>query len=103
MWDYGCWPLWEPGSADYALEPDSLPLSSATKERLAKWAAIPDAKYERHKDCPQDMVWTEEERRSFEAEGRSIWKIVRHELGENFRVVYHNVLAGPVRGPEDEF
>lgn len=101
MWDYHCWPLWESGGAQYALEPDSLPLSQTTKERLERWAAIPDAKLAAV-EYPPDMKWSTEEQQTFEAEGRELWRIIRRELGESFYVSYHNPLAGPVCAPEDD-
>ena len=101
MWDYHCWPLWESNNEQYALEPDSLPLSLPTKERLQHWAAIPDDKLE-SVAYPPDMKWTRLEEQSFEAEGIALWRIVRKELGEDFYVTYHNPLAGQARFPEED-
>jgi hypothetical protein len=102
MWDYQCWPLWEPGSEHYALKPDSLPLSQATKDRLARWAAIPDAKLSKHMENPPDIIWTAEESRAFEVEGRALWTILQRELGAGFHVVYHSTVERRVLLPEDE-
>ena len=101
MWDYHCWPLWESGDPQYALEPDSLPLLQTTKERLERWAAIPDAKLEAVA-YPPDMKWSTKEQQAFEREGRELWRLIRRELGESFYVSYHNPLAGPVCAPEND-
>ena len=103
MWDYGCWPVWKyDGEIFDNVSPESLPLCPATRDRLARWAAVPDSKYERHKDCPQDMVWTDEETQMFEAEGRELWSILQRELGAGFYVVYHSTTARRVLSPENE-
>jgi hypothetical protein len=88
MWDYHCWPLWEPGSDHYTLEPDSLPLSETTKNRLLRWASIPDAKLD-EVDYPPDINWTTAEISIFEAEGQMLQEILQCELGEGFQVTYH--------------
>src|SRR6266404_4124994 len=77
MWDYHCWPLWEPESEHYVLEPHSLPLSQATKDRLLRWAGIPDAKLAKHLDYPPNITWTADEAQAFEAEGRELWRILQ--------------------------
>jgi hypothetical protein len=102
MWDYQCWPLWEPGSAHYALEPDALPLSAGTKERLARWAAIPDAKHELFGHVPAEEVWTEAEIEALESEGRELWRILRSELGQGFRVLYFSTTERRLLRPEED-
>ncbi len=102
MWDYHCWPLWESGGSQYALEPDSLPLSESTKDRLQKWAAIPDTKLAEHSDYPPDITWTADETQSFEAEGRELWRILQRELGVGFCVVYHSTTERRDLLPDNE-
>jgi hypothetical protein len=102
MWDYHCWPLWEPGSAHYALEPDALPLPAETNERLARWAAIPDAKHDLFGRVPVEKVWTKEEIKALEAEGRELLRILRNELGRGFRVLYHSSTEHRVLPPEED-
>jgi hypothetical protein len=101
MWDYQCWPLWETGGREYALEPESLPLSQATRERLSRWAAIPDTKLAAVA-YPPDITWSAAEEKAFEAEGRALWRHIRRELGDGYAVSYHNPLAGPVCIPDDD-
>ena len=43
MADWGTWPLWEPGSAHYAVDPEKLPLSASLKASLKAWADAWDA------------------------------------------------------------
>ena len=101
MWDYQCWPLWENNGVIFkTFDPATFPLSESTLARLQAWAAIPDAKLAEHISAPQDMTWTEEEKRSFEAEGLELWRILRRELGSGFHISYHNPSAGPIRLPE---
>ncbi len=102
MWDYHCWPLWEPGGAEYALEPDALPLSQGTKDRLQRWAAIPDRKLAEHGDYPPDIAWTAGETEAFEAEGRELWRLLQRELGAGYFVGYQSVTERRELLPEDE-
>jgi hypothetical protein len=101
MWDYDCWPLWHFGDREVCnIDPDSLPLSAATRARLKDWAAIPDAKLDR--SDPSSVTWTEEERQKFEAEGRDLWKLLQRELGDGYRVVYYSSTKHQVLMPENE-
>jgi hypothetical protein len=102
MWNYQCWPLWEPGSEHYALDPDGLGLSQETRERLARWATIPDAKHELYGRVPVEEVWTEEKIERLETEGRELWRILRSELGPGFRVLYHSSTENRVLRPEQD-
>jgi hypothetical protein len=102
MWDYRCWPLWQhDGQIFDNIDPATVPLSAPTLARLEAWAAIPDAKLEQHIHCPQDISWGVDERQSFEAEGRALWEILRRELGEGYRVVYHSTTEGRVLLPKN--
>src|SRR5207247_1428077 len=65
-------------------------LSQSTKDRLKKWAAIPDARLTEHSDYPPDITWTADETQSFEAEGRELWGMLQRELGAGVCVVYHS-------------
>jgi hypothetical protein len=88
--------------AGRSVDPDSLPLSTATRARLQSWASIPDAKLAEHISAPQDITWTAEEKRTFEAEGRELWRMLQRELGRDYYVVYHSTAAGRILSPEDE-
>lgn len=68
---------------------------------LGCWAAIPDIKFAKHADYPQDISWTADEIQSFEAEGRALWWILQRELGESYHVVYNSTTERRVLLPED--
>jgi len=101
MWDYNCSPLWHHREEDVGdIDPNTLPLSTATKDRLEAWAAFPDAKLDRN--YPPDTVWTDEESAAHEAEGRALWRLLRTELGPNFRVAYRSAKEGRMLEPEQD-
>ena len=101
MWDYNCWPLWRHRQEDVDnIDPDTLPLSTVTKDRLEAWAAFPDAKLDRN--YPPDTVWTDEETAAHEAEGRALWRLLRNELGSGFRVADHSYKERRVLEEEED-
>jgi hypothetical protein len=103
MWDYDCYPLWHFGGREVGnIDPDSLPLSPATRARLKAWAAIPDAKLDRHNPPDTATAWSEDEKLAFEAEGRQLWRALQQELGQAYGVVYHSSTEHRLLMPEDE-
>jgi hypothetical protein len=51
---------------------------------------------------PPDTVWTDEESAAHEAEGRGLWRLLRTELGPNFRVAHHSAKDGRVLEQEQD-
>jgi len=102
MWDYDCLPLWHLEGPIYAgMDRGALPLSVSTLTRLEAWAAIANAKLA-EAGYPRDMKWSSTESRAFEIEGRELWRILQHELGQDYYVVYHSMAEGRVLLPDDE-
>ena len=89
MPDYHCWPLWHYSGEDKVgnIDPHTLPLKSATLDRLEKWIQ----KYDDSLDWDQPNVekdlplgfWDD-----FEKEGLELWNILIQELKSKFAVVY---------------
>ncbi|MGB3642813.1 MAG: hypothetical protein WBA39_35305 [Rivularia sp. (in: cyanobacteria)] len=100
MADYGCYPLWWVNSEKIGdIDPETLPLSQETINRLEKWADMYDAKL--NEDEPGlSSFSTNEEQDNFEEEGISLWKQLKQELASTYEVVYFSeklrkIIANP--------
>lgn len=100
MADYGCYPLWWVSSEKIGdIDPETLPLSQQTINRLEKWAEMYDAKL--NEDEPTlSSFSSNEEQASFEEEGINLWKQLKQELESNYEVVYFSeklrrIIANP--------
>ncbi|ROT97598.1 hypothetical protein EB810_06020 [Altererythrobacter sp. FM1] len=93
MADYDCWPLWGL-SAVGNIDPDTLSLSEATKEALAKWAQDYNETLNRA-DPIQSGFKNSEEALAFNIEGWRLWKCLQSELPE-FKVLYFDNNLGRV-------
>jgi hypothetical protein len=49
-----------------------------------------------------EKVWTEAEIEALEAEGRELWRILRSELGQGFRVLYFSTMERRLLRPEED-
>ncbi|NET70393.1 MAG: hypothetical protein F6K62_05135 [Sphaerospermopsis sp. SIO1G2] len=88
MADYGCYPIWWVGSGKAGdIDPETLPLSKETINRLEKWADIYDAKLN-WQDPGNSPGFSPEEEAAFENEGISLWKQLQKELAPNYEIVY---------------
>ena len=88
MADYESFPLWDVDEVGN-LNPDELPLSQETKERLERWADRYDATLNRQDPLASGFASPSEEA-AFEEEGRALWKKLEEELGAEFRVLYYS-------------
>ncbi|CAD5982140.1 Antitoxin [Planktothrix tepida] len=102
MTDYGCYPLWwdEPDQVG-DLEPESLPLSQETIQRLYHWADAFETRLNLADPSDSPEV-TPEEIERFEWEGLSLWKQLDQELAPDYEVVYfssnfHQIFTNPVK------
>ena len=99
MADYGCYPLWWISSEKMGdIDPETLPLSQQTINRLEKWAEMYDAKLDEGEPALSRFSSNNEE--SFEEEGINLWKQLKQELASNYEVVYFSeklrkVIANP--------
>ena len=88
MPDYDCYPLWHAGGEDVGnINPDNLPLSKETVERLDRWAKAYDLTLNRE-DPPSSGFESEEASIKFDEEGQTLWKILQQELGPEYQVIY---------------
>ena len=88
MADYGCYPLWWVSSEKLGdIDPETLPLSQQTINRLEKWAEMYDAKLNEDEPILSSFS-SNEELESFEEEGINLWKQLKKELATNYEVVY---------------
>ena len=97
MADYHCWPLWWDGERVGNIDPAELPLSAATKDALAAWAELYDARLDPDDPAGSDDV-SQAEQQAFETEGMRLWRQLQQELGSGYAVSYRTV-NGRVYGP----
>jgi len=88
MADYGCYPLWGKDPENIGdIDPNTLPLSQETINRLEKWADAYDAKL--NWDDPASSGFPSAEAKDvFEKEGIGLWHQLRKELAPEYEVVY---------------
>ncbi|MGB3754944.1 MAG: hypothetical protein WBA07_01035 [Rivularia sp. (in: cyanobacteria)] len=100
MADYGCYPLWWVNSEKIGdIDPETLPLSQETINRLEKWAEMYDEIL--NEDEPTlSSFSSNDEQESFEKEGINLWKQLKQELASTYEVVYFSeklrkIIANP--------
>lgn len=87
MPDYHCFPLWEPDSKEYNIDPDDLPFPADLKAALRAWADAYDKTL--NQEYPPDSGFASPaEEEAFEAEGRRLWSELKAQLGHEYKVVY---------------
>jgi hypothetical protein len=94
--DWGCYPVWDiDDTGDF--DPEDLPLSGETLERIQVWKANFNAML--NWDDPASTPPTSPEvEKAFQQEGLLLWKQLQHELGSNYEIFYenyHELLAEP--------
>ena len=87
MVDYSCFPLWEPGSDDYNIDPATLPISRSLVERLHAWAARFDATLD-HEYPPDGGFPSRAEEEQFIADGSMLASELQQALGDDWFVEY---------------
>lgn len=92
MADYGCFPLWEPSSEEYNIDPNNLPISEELKSALMNWADKYDATL--NQDYPPDSCFASKaEEEAFEEESEILFQQLQRELGEDFEILkYQNIM-----------
>lgn len=93
MSDYQCWPLWYYEGFNGKLgviDPNELPLSSETTERLLRWAKTFDATLNLDDPLDESHRFSKQELEEFEQEGINLWQKLQKELGSNYEVLYHS-------------
>src|SRR5438309_259678 len=89
MADYRCFPLWYSGGDRVGeLAPEDVPLSPDTRQGLERWADWFDSTLN-FDDPAASPLWSAADREAFDQEGFRLWRSVRTELGESWRVDYH--------------
>jgi hypothetical protein len=86
MADYGCFPLWynDPGKCG-DINPESLPLTKSTIDRLHKWAATFDSFLDW--DDPPNSKKADE---AFKQEGKELLQLLQSELGSDYEVTLYD-------------
>lgn len=93
MPDYDCYPLWYSDSDFGNVEPTTLTLSQATRDRLESWAKKYDDTLNEEYP-PNSGFVTPEEEAEFELEGVLLWLQLRRELAPDYEVVYYSYGLG---------
>ncbi|MBW4603268.1 MAG: hypothetical protein KME29_27835 [Calothrix sp. FI2-JRJ7] len=88
MADYGCDPLWWNDEEVGDIDPEDLPLSNDTIERLHRWAYAYDATLNWEDPADSPGFPSLEAKAAFEEEGISLWKQLQKELAPDYEVVY---------------
>jgi hypothetical protein len=72
MADYGCFPLWEPSSEEYNVDPNGLPISEELKSALMSWADKYDVILNQE-DPASSTFASNVEKKAFEKEGEMLY------------------------------
>ena len=95
MADYQSFPLWRPGSDDYNVDPDSLPISAELVTELNGWADDFDATL--NADDPAASGFADAAAEGeFAERGMRLARRLGEELGEGYSVEYFDVRTGSV-------
>ena len=87
MFDYASTGLWYADGDRPAgtVDPDDLPISEATKQRLAAWVhRLDELNMQKHAGSgppPRAATWT-----AVETEAVELWRVLRHEAGSQWTV-----------------
>ena len=95
MPDYDCFPLWDMTDNEGNIDPATLPLTSDTKNRLAKWAIQYDQTLNLEDPLSSGFPNKQEEQ-AFEEEGLALWKCVKSELRDLYDVTYFSQEQGEI-------
>lgn len=87
MADYASFPLWLVSGETGDIDPEQLPLTKATQERLLAWADTYGATL--NPDDPLASGFASDaDTAAFEQEGIALWHELRNELGPDYEVLY---------------
>ncbi|MBL0319311.1 MAG: hypothetical protein IPP74_08495 [Alphaproteobacteria bacterium] len=87
MADYQCYPIWEPNTKEYNINPFSLPISLQLGNDLMKWAAQWDKTL--NWDNPSNSGFNSTEEESFFiSEGKRLCETLNNQLGNQFEVEF---------------
>jgi hypothetical protein len=100
MADYQCFPLWAAGGEVGNVDPATLPISEATRTRLADWAAAFDRTLK--DENPRESGFEDPaEAAAFEKEGSELWRALLRELSPEYTVVYYSRVERRVLSDDD--
>ena len=86
MADYGCFPLWYNDPCKCGdINPESLPLTKSTIDRLHKWAATFYSFLDW--DDPPNSKKADE---AFKQEGKELLQLLQSELGSDYEVTLYD-------------
>ena len=102
--DYHTWGIWGLDLEDMEgredppyywndiIDPDKLPISQATVQRVNAWAETYDSSFldsEGNEDFSEPSLWSKEQWQSFWQEGFDLWIQLQQELGKEYEVFYN--------------
>lgn len=91
--DYGSYPTWRPGADEYNIDPARLPISQGLADELNLWGDDYDATLVQ--DDPLSSSFPDEAaRNAFGQRGAELAHRLAVELGDSYRVEYHDVRTG---------
>jgi hypothetical protein len=94
MTDYDCDPIWEVlPSGLKNVDPGTLPISEELVDRIDAWRTAYDATLDQNDPTRSGFLSVDAEN-AFEAEGMSIWRALRAELGSDYDVSYFSQTKG---------
>lgn len=95
MPDYGCSPLWWVGPGKIGnIDPETLPLSRETINRLNAWADAYDATLDMSDPANSPGFPDEQAEEAFDREGVNLWLQLREELAPDYEVFYYSFEMG---------
>ncbi|MEM8532126.1 MAG: hypothetical protein AAGF95_14870 [Chloroflexota bacterium] len=87
MPDYASFPLWSISGETGDIDPEQLPLTKTTQERLLAWADTYAATLNLDDPLASGFA-SDAEAEAFEHEGIALWHELRNELGPDYEVSY---------------
>ena len=91
--DYGSYPTWQPGTDEYNIDPEKLPISQDLANELNVWGDEYDATLVQ--DDPISSGFPEEaSKNAFAERGARLARRLAAELAGHYRVEYHDICTG---------
>jgi hypothetical protein len=91
--DYGSYPTWKPGTDEYNVDPENLPISKGLADQLNVWGDEYDATLNQD-DLISSGFLEEASKSSFAERGAELARRLAIELAGRYRVEYHDIRTG---------
>jgi hypothetical protein len=91
--DYGSYPTWRPGAAEYNVDPEELPISKDLADQLNVWGEEYDATLVQ--DDPISSGFADAaSKNAFAERGAELARRLAIELAGRYQVEYHDIRTG---------